>query len=116
MDKNSRLTQKALRRNTPRLTQEQKKSLLDFLDGDDDSRKVGIAMIESYLAIHPNEKHFRKKYITKKKIIEPFVWKDNSWINSWINTSVGVQIQRPPSYVTYSTIELNDIDTTYEIE
>jgi hypothetical protein len=67
MDKNTKQRLEAKfrlkqeRAELPRMTREQKDALLEFLKGDRDSYLVGKAMIEKYLRIYPNEKHFKRR-------------------------------------------------------
>jgi hypothetical protein len=67
MDKNTKQRLEAKfrlkqeRAELPRMTREQKDTLLEFLKGDIDSFLVGEAMVKKYLRIYPNEKHFKRK-------------------------------------------------------
>ena len=60
---------KEKRKQLPRMTAQQKKEILSFLDGDRTSIEMGKTMIENYLKVYPKELHFKKKYIAKLKEI-----------------------------------------------
>jgi hypothetical protein len=52
---------KEKRKQLPRMTAQQKKEVLSFLDGDRTSIEMGKTMIENYLKVYPKELHFEKK-------------------------------------------------------
>jgi hypothetical protein len=61
---------KEKRKQLPKMTAQQKKEILSFLDGDRTSIQIAKTMIESYLKIYPKELHFEKKYRAKLKEAE----------------------------------------------
>jgi len=70
-----------LRKEFPRLNKRQKEELLAFLDGDDNSRKIGEEMIKKYLEIYSNEKHFARKFKNKLRTFR-MPYKSSLW---WSN-------------------------------
>ena len=76
---------KEKRKLLPRMTAEQKKELLAFLDGDETSVKIGKEMIKAYLEIYPKELHFKKKFLNKIKSKEFIRFNFKLYSKYWSN-------------------------------
>jgi hypothetical protein len=70
---------KEKRKQLPRMTAQQKKEILSFLDGDRTSIEMGKTMIENYLKVYPKELHFEKKYRAKLKEIKAKRLASRNW-------------------------------------
>lgn len=79
------------------LTAEQKKNLLEFLEGDEDSREVAKTMIRNYLSVH-EDKLFKREFDKKLDEVERGFWYDASF--QYIK-SRGIKLRRPCAYVNY---------------
>ena len=81
---------KEKRKLLPRMTAQQKKEMLSFLNGDSASVEIGKQMIKSYLEIYPKELHFKKKFMAKLRILDPYkkfhskYWHTNITDREWI--------------------------------
>lgn len=72
MKNHSKEELKEKRKLLPRMTAQQKKEMLSFLDGDKASVEIGKQMIKSYLEIYPKELHFKKKFMAKLRALDPY--------------------------------------------
>jgi hypothetical protein len=70
---------KEKRKQLPRMTAQQKKEVLSFLDGDRTSIQIAKTMIENYLKVYPKELHFEKKYRVKLKEAEEKYLASRNW-------------------------------------
>lgn len=70
---------KEKRKQLPKMTAQQKKEILSFLDGDRTSIQMGKTMIENYLKVYPKELHFEKKYRAKLKEAEEKYLASRNW-------------------------------------
>jgi len=72
MKNHSKEELKEKRKLLPRMTAQQKKEMLSFLDGDEASVEIGKQMIKSYLETYPKELHFKKKFMAKLRALDPY--------------------------------------------
>lgn len=66
-DLNNRKLKQIQRQEFPRWTKEQKKNMLEFLNGDKESFRMGCMMIDNYLMIWIKEKKFNERYKKLRK-------------------------------------------------
>jgi len=80
MKNHSKEELKEKRKLLPRMTAQQKKEMLSFLNGDSASVEIGKQMIKSYLEIYPKELHFKKKFMAKLRLLNSY-----KRVNYWSN-------------------------------
>lgn len=91
MKNHSKEELKEKRKLLPRMTAQQKKEMLSFLDGDEASVEIGKQMIKSYLEIYPKELHFKKKFMAKLQLLKinrklySKYWYDDNTNHKWLN-------------------------------